>query len=761
MWFLCNFSMCGFDNALVFKNMSDEDIDYVEEFTKKEHFDQYFHRGHRKMLKEIVHHVKNVVDGKGVNTGLNYFSTISLEHEKRIENVSNQIENQDHKTRTHYFLNKLVSTANQNVTRKKGGFRYDNDIKFFATYLRMIAGPLAYKTIQQNLVLSLPSLPSTNRYIHSTNCHIIEGVLRADELYTYLTERNLPLVVCLSEDATRIVDKTQYNPSTNQISGFVAPLKENGMPVAFNYPARNAEEIAQHFLNENSVSTFVNIIIAQPLGDVSPFCLLVFGSDNKYTADQVKKRWLYIKAELNKRNIMVLTISSDSDPRYNSAMHELSLLGCRTNNDYFACGDNLNCEIDTFFFQDSYHLFTKLRNFFLKTLNNKKKIPFGPKYFVQLDHLYVLLDKFSKDKHNLTASTLNPNDKQNLNSVLRMFDLKVIDLLKNNVKNSEATVLFLTIVRDLIDSHMDTDLSLLQMIQKIWFPVFVVRIWRDYIVSNKVYKLKDNFLSTNCYKCVELDAHSLVLVMLYLKKIGKPEWFQPHLFSSQPCEATFRLVRSLSSTYSTITNCSIKEFLERISKIQLQADIAHRTAHDFIYPRTKQIKRSSKQKCHDLPSEDEIFAEIEIAKKRAIEACLKLGLKASKAYAKSNYSLKIDPFLSKAKKKIKNKLLTLKPINRFKNINLNNIALKNYADKQNISESSPYVEIPNSNKKTVVRKTSLCWLLRSECVKLSSDRLLRVMTYNKKVYKAKKQNLNHKKIYSYFFNNKKRFTNKN
>lgn len=74
------------------------------------------------------------------------------------------------------------------------------------------------------LTLSLPSLPSTNRYIQTTNCRINEGVLRANELYTYLTERNLPLVVCLSEDATKIVDRTQYDSATNQIIDFVPPI---------------------------------------------------------------------------------------------------------------------------------------------------------------------------------------------------------------------------------------------------------------------------------------------------------------------------------------------------------------------------------------------------------------------------------------------------------------------------------------------------------------------------------------------------------
>lgn len=88
----------------------------------------------------------------------------------------------------------------------------------------MISGPLAYKTLQSNLEGALPSLPSVNRYIHSSHYHIIEGILRAQELRNYLDERGLPKVVCISEDATRIVGRVQYDSRTNQLLGFTLPL---------------------------------------------------------------------------------------------------------------------------------------------------------------------------------------------------------------------------------------------------------------------------------------------------------------------------------------------------------------------------------------------------------------------------------------------------------------------------------------------------------------------------------------------------------
>lgn len=62
---------------------------------------------------------------------------------------------------------------------------------------------------------------------------------------------------------------------------------------------------------------------------------------------------------------------------------------------------------------------------------------------------------------------------------------------------------------------------------------------------------------------------------------------------------------------------------------------------------------------------------------------------------------------------------------------LRSVCLKNYADifqSRVVSETSPYVEISHASKRIVVKKTNLCWMLRTSEGKLSSDRLKRVQT---------------------------------
>lgn len=92
-----------------------------------------------------------------------------------------------------------------------------------------------------------------------------------------------------------------------------------------------------------------------------------------------------------------------------------------------------------FSFQDFLHLLTKLRNLFLRTGYFPEKLPIGNKLYVQKSHLQYLLDNFRKDEHELTSSILNPVDRQNVGSALRMCDLKVIKLLKEHLPASQGT----------------------------------------------------------------------------------------------------------------------------------------------------------------------------------------------------------------------------------------------------------------------------------------------------------------------------------
>lgn len=750
------FSFAGFGNALSFKTIDDAEIDEIEKIVRKsgaeflsanpeknekDFFGEVFSSnpnqfkfrpGDINLIKEIVGHVKKIIDGNGVNKGIEYFKKPTQESmtviAKQFES-SVKIEDIQIETKTHFFLNKLLSAADRNSKREKGGFRYDWDVKLYAAYLRTLVGPFAYETLQRNLMHSLPSLPSTNRYIQSSGCNITEGIIRCEELAVYLSERSLEPVVCISMDATRISGRVQYDSKTNQCIGFVPPL-HNGIPVPFSFPARNAKEILTHFTSNTPIASFLNVVMAQPIANVPPFCLMAYSSDNRYTASDVINLWQHITKELEKVGVKVICIASDSDPKYNSAMRILSKIGDPTIFDYFSCCGEQN---GPFYFQDVVHIATKLRNFLLRSIFDKKVIPFG-KNLIRAEHLYELLNMFTKDKHQLTLSTLNPKDKQNFKSVQRICHSRVTNLLRDHVKDSCATVQFLNILRDIIDSFMDTSLTPLQRVRKIWYAVFLIRIWRSYILSNKRFTLKENFLSMNCYVCIELNAHSMIKCMLYLKKLNKPELFMPFLYESQACENIFRQLRSLSTVYSTVINCTLKEAIRRISIIYFQNQVIQLTSSNFTFPRMQ--KSTFIQNPVSLPTADEINKEILFCKQLAMTTAKKLGLiKINNAKCKQ-YICKINPLAldnltNKYRKKQAVKFADSKSnAFQFKSVDLKNIQLKNFDGKyksSDMSESGPYVKVACADDKEIlVKKTSLCWLLGTDSVKLSNDRLLRV-----------------------------------
>lgn len=254
--------MSGFDNALSFKGIKEKDIDYIEEQIQSEMQKSpeklkeligdviikdsnpfKFRRGDRKLIMQLAHQVNELVEKKGFQ----HFKKISTIDTAQAESTCNKSNAQNLSNQpsspSQYLLTKLLLSADRNSSREKEGYRYDSEIKLFASYIRMIAGPLAYETIQRNLEGAIPSLVSTNRYIRQSHCHIREdireGILRCEELRIYLVERKLPMTVSLSEDATRIIEKVQYDPNTNQLFGFVPSIDDsNGMPIPFQFPAR-------------------------------------------------------------------------------------------------------------------------------------------------------------------------------------------------------------------------------------------------------------------------------------------------------------------------------------------------------------------------------------------------------------------------------------------------------------------------------------------------------------------------------------------
>lgn len=117
---------------------------------------------------------------------------------------------------------------------------------------------------------------------------------------------NLEKVVWLCEDATGINVKVEYDSTTNQLIGLVLPTDDKtGMPVSFTFQAKSVERIQSYV--KAPKSSLVYVVLAQPIMPrVPPFILQIFGTDNKFTSEQVLKRWDHTVQELTKYVLLKL-----------------------------------------------------------------------------------------------------------------------------------------------------------------------------------------------------------------------------------------------------------------------------------------------------------------------------------------------------------------------------------------------------------------------------------------------------------------------
>ena len=122
-----------------------------------------------------------------------------------------------------------------------------------------------------------------------------------------------------------------------------------------------------------------------------------------------------------------------------------------------------------------------------------------------------------------------------------------------------------------MDGYLDKSLHPLDRIEKLWYAAFFVRYWRKWLLLNKAYTLKDNFIISNAFMCIELNAHALIVFLLAVRDhVKSNDCFLPWLLGSQCCEALFRTARSMSSIFSTTINFGMLGLLHRIHRLHIQ-----------------------------------------------------------------------------------------------------------------------------------------------------------------------------------------------
>lgn len=142
---------------------------------------------------------------------------------------------------------------------------FDDDIKRLALYIYLRGGKKLYEFFIYNM--HFPCYRSVLRYVDSYHKQMIEGKLYFDELHDFLLKRNLPKVVSISEDATKITEVVEYCAKTRTLSGLVAPFNDRtGMPKQLFFVAESAIQISKS-IEDFAKAKYVYVIIANPLID--------------------------------------------------------------------------------------------------------------------------------------------------------------------------------------------------------------------------------------------------------------------------------------------------------------------------------------------------------------------------------------------------------------------------------------------------------------------------------------------------------------
>jgi hypothetical protein len=276
------------------------------------------------------------------------------------------------------------------------------------------------------------------------------------------------------------------------------------------------------------------------------------------------------------------------------------------------------------FFQDPVHLVTKWRN---RLLSSTMELCIGNDE-ISMTHIENLInnDYYTKLDHCLTKSDINPKDRQNYHSCIKLISDDVINLL-NDSENASGTILYLTLLKMIVKAYIDKSTSICERksvhtlktkrfqthlpliicaclgIQSAWCVVFVCRLWWSWLqkrsksnqtINDRKNQINKYFVTRPAYISVELNAHNLLYLVLLVKQkhLPKQALINVHLFNSQACESIFRDARSLSGTFSTRINFTVKSFIRRSQKLCILNQIKYNQAeNDLSFPIHHKHKR--------------------------------------------------------------------------------------------------------------------------------------------------------------------------
>lgn len=236
--------------------------------------------------------------------------------------------------------------------------------------------------------------------------------------------------------------------------------------------------------------------------------------------------------------------------------------------------------------------------------------------------LELLIRKVPRGVHGLSLSDLDSSDKMNATKGIKLCQERVERALKTlSRRDTEATRLYLRIMRYVYESFSKSDLSESDRLSMAWNATFILRGWKQNNTANE-------FVSDNVYQCQEVNCHNLTAIVRSLRDKDKVDTFVPNKMQSQTCEQMFRRLRSFTTTEMTITNLDTKDALSRLHRIALIEDSElFLQENGFIFPRANQQSIGNETIKHEkLPDDSKIEKIVHESKEKALNHLKHFGV---------------------------------------------------------------------------------------------------------------------------------------
>ena len=166
-------------------------------------------------------------------------------------------------------------------------------------------------------------------------------------------------------------------------------------------------------------------------------------------------------------------------------------------------------------------------------------------------------------------------------SIIKLKEKHEVD--KMNRFSTSGTAVYLALMHHIKECFFNKAISPATRLYLIWKVVFFMRIWRTWLECNELSE-SDHFITNNAYVYIELNAHMLLnLVYNVATKTFPIECLRVWTPGSQSCEQLFRLLRSMTPTFSTVVNFSMKGILEKIHKLGFMS--SSESDNSILFPR--------------------------------------------------------------------------------------------------------------------------------------------------------------------------------